>query len=269
MTQDDFETEQYGFDEGNNPFMGEWRRTFNFPPVSYSNQSHAKKAFKEKIRAELNNNFVYSHQVTLTVILYLNEEKMLETPEYGDLDNYAKTICDAIKGVGGLIIDDCQIHRLDISWIDVPLESYFELELKSSPDDFIPSDCKLYEMNDGLYYPISHLTWSSGEIKEFDIINKYLTINAYSVMTRAKRKTRHRLREEGTPQFRTFQHVKKVSPITWGFHKTRVADSGFELVSRKNWMTEYDTWKANDARSINLEKYLEQYTKMIDALAAT
>jgi Holliday junction resolvase RusA-like endonuclease len=105
---------------------GEWQQKFDFPPVSYSNQSQRKREFKERVRGELTNEFVFFGEVKLDITLYLEEQKLLETPEYGDLDNYAKSICDAIKGKGGLLIDDCQIQSLAISWIDVPGNSYFE-----------------------------------------------------------------------------------------------------------------------------------------------
>jgi Holliday junction resolvase RusA-like endonuclease len=267
MTPANFETERKGFEMGNNPFMGEWKKTFNFPPVSYSNKSSAKRKFKEKLISQLGNNFVFSHQVVLTITLYLNEEKMLDTPEYGDLDNYAKTICDAIKGSEALLIDDCQIQRLDISWIDVPKESYFEIALKSSPDDFLPLDCNLYEMNDGLFYPISHLTWSDGEIKEFDIINKFASLKAYGAMTAVRRKVRHHLRQSGVPQFRTFQAAKFVTPIPWGFHKTRVADSGFNLINRKDWLAEYESWKNTHEQDDEINAMFQKYQESLEATA--
>lgn len=266
MIEESFEIEQCGYDAGNNPFMGEWRKTFNFQPVSYANKSELKQEFKKKLRSELNNRFVYFHQVTLTITLYLNHEKVLETPEYGDLDNYAKSICDALKGNGGIMIDDCQIQRIDISWIDVPKESYFEVELRSSPDDFMPAELRLYEMPDRLYYPVSNLMWDNGNIVKVDLINKYVELKALATMTSAKRTLRHHVRQEGTPQFRAFQYGRRVSPIKWAFHPTRVADSGYQMVSRGEWEAEFNEWAPLDGNADKvkaIEEFLVGYAKML------
>lgn len=270
MAEESFEIEQRGYDSGSNPFMGEWRKTFNFPPVSYANKSGLKQEFKDRIRNEIGNKFVYFHQVTLTITLYLNHEKILETPEYGDLDNYAKSICDAIKGAGGIMIDDCQIQRIDISWIDTPRESFFEIELRSSPDDFMPAELKLYQMPDNLYYPVSHLVWENGDIIEVDLMNKYLELQALSAMTSTKRTLRHQERQTGTPQFRAFQYGRRVSPIKWAFHPTRIADSGYQLVSKKEWEREYGDWaekSENSEKVASIEEFMAGYIRMLELSA--
>lgn len=155
-----FEIEARGVAEGINPMFGEWSQKFDLEPVSYSNSGPARAEFKQAIRDQLKNKFVFVGEVRLTVTLYLDEQKMLETPAYGDLDNYAKQLLDSIKGHGGLLIDDCQVQRLDISWVDVPYGAHFEIEIRSSTDDFLPEPLKLYEMPDGLYYPISTQVWT-------------------------------------------------------------------------------------------------------------
>jgi Holliday junction resolvase RusA-like endonuclease len=252
MNEKSLEIERAGYDFGVNPLFGEWRRTFNFTPVSYANKSELKSQFKERLRSELKTCFVYNHQVTLTITLYLNHEKILETPEYGDLDNYAKTICDAIKGKGGVLIDDCQIQRIDISWINVPMESYFEIELRSSPDAFCSGNVALYEMNDGLFYPVSPLVWKEGKFIEASPENMYFQLEYLAAITSIKRTLRHQLRLEGMPQFQAFQHGQRVSPIQWAFHQTRVADSGFALIKRADWKIEYEQWaNAESAKRVS------------------
>lgn len=270
MIEEPFEIEQRGYDSGFNPFMGEWKKKFNFPPVSYANKSEIKQEFKRRVRNELGNKFVYFHQVTLIVTLYLNHEKILETPEYGDLDNYAKSICDAIKGNGGIMIDDCQIHRIDISWIDVPKESFFEIEIRSSPDDFMSADLKLYQMPDGLYYPVSNSVWRNGSIVEVDSINRYLELNALSVMTSTKRTLRHSERQAGTPQFRAFQQGRSISPIKWAFHPTRVADCGYPMIPRREWENEYKAWSElseNSKKVETIKEFLVSYKKKLELSA--
>ncbi len=217
------------------PMFGEWSQHFDLEPVSYSNPGSARAAFKQAVRDQLKNKFVFVGEVGLTIRLYLDEQKVLETPRYGDLDNYAKQLLDSIKGHGGLFIDDCQVQHLDISWIDVPCGAQFEIEIKSSPDDWLPESLKLYEMPDGLYYPISNQVLTQRGLTEAKDELIYHMAKSLATMTNAKRTIRHQLRQDGMPQFRAYQHAKYVSPILMGFHRSRVEDSGYELISQASW----------------------------------
>lgn len=91
------------------------------------------------MHAELSNvYFLYFGEVKVEIMLYLNEQKRLETPELADLDNYAKLICDSLKGPFGLLIDDSQIQTLSIWWIDYPKSSYFEIRVIGLlPDEYL------------------------------------------------------------------------------------------------------------------------------------
>jgi len=268
MDEKSLEIERAGYEAGFNPLFGEWRRTFNFTPVSYANKSELKSQFKERLRSELKTGFVFNHQVTLTITLYLNHEKILETPEYGDLDNYAKTICDAIKGKGGVLIDDCQIQRIDISWIDVPKKSYFEIELRASPDDFSSDNIALYEMSDGLFYPVSLFVWEEGKFVKAPPVNMYFQLEYLAAITSIKRTLRHQARLEGVPQFRAFQYGRRVSPIQWAFHQTRVANSGFALIRHAAWKIEHEQWAAtaeNAERAKTISELVANYKASLAA----
>lgn len=242
LTEENYQTEKDGYDLGNNPYFGKWEQRFDFPPVSYSNKSELKQKFKTKLQSKISTNYIYTQQIQLQIILYLNEEKMLNTPEYGDLDNYAKTICDAIKGSNGLIIDDCQIQRLDISWIDIPNESYFEIEIQSTPDDYCYNKLSLYEMNDKMYYPISEKTWDNGEMLDMDLESKFFGIASYSMLTHVKKKIHHKLRENGTSPIDAYYDAKRLSPTVLGYHKTRIIDSGFDIIKKSIWKDELKNW---------------------------
>jgi hypothetical protein len=230
-----FEIEARGAAEGINPLFGVWREKFDIEPVSYATPGPSRAAFKQALRDQLKNKFVFVGEVRLVVALHLDEQKMLETPAYGDLDNYAKQLLDSIKGQGGLLIDDCQVQRLDISWIDVPHGAYFEIEITSSPDDFLPVPLKLYEMPDGLFYPISDRVWTQTGIVDVPEGSVQAMAQVLAEMIRAKKARRHELRQEGIPQFRAFQLGKYVSPMLIGFHQSRVMASGYELVPRSVW----------------------------------
>jgi Holliday junction resolvase RusA-like endonuclease len=195
----------------------------------------ARAAFKQSVREQLKNKFVFSSEIKLSIILYLNEQKMLETPAYGDLDNYAKQLLDSMKGHGGLFIDDCQVQHLDISWIDIPDKAYFEIEINSLTDEFLPEPLKLYEMPDGLYYPISKQSWTQEGLveKEEDEIHEIAKI--LKTLTNTKKTIRHQLRQKGSQQLEAYKLSKYVSPNVMGFHKSRVIDSGYELIDYKLW----------------------------------
>lgn len=230
-----FEIEAHGAAEGINPMFGEWRQKFELEPVSYANGGAARAAFKQALRAQLKNKFVFVGEVSVIATLFLNEQKMLETPAYGDLDNYAKQLLDSIKGQGGLLIDDCQVQHLDISWIDIPYGSRFELEIKASPDDFLPQPIKLFEMSDGLFYPISSRVWTTTGLVDAPNGSVLQLANVLAQMTKNKTTLRHKLRQDGFPGFRAFQHSKYVSPMLLGFHRSRVVDSGYELLAKGEW----------------------------------
>lgn len=245
MTEADYQTERSGYELGNNPYFGKWEQQFNFPPVSYANKSELKQKFKSKLQSNISTNYMFTQQIQLKIVLYLNEEKMLNTPEYGDLDNYAKSICDAIKGNNGLIIDDCQIQRLDISWIDIPNESYFEIEIQSTPDDYCYNQLSLYEMHDKKYYPISEKIWDNGSMVEKTLEENFFGIASYSLLTTLTKKIRHKIRQEGSSQFNAYSEAKLLSPTVLGYHKTRIIDSGFNIVKKSEWKKELNDWLTN------------------------
>ncbi|BEU28412.1 RusA family crossover junction endodeoxyribonuclease [Paraburkholderia sp. 22B1P] len=229
------EIEREGALAGLNPMFGEWRKDFNFEPVSYANGGPARTEFKQQVRSELGTQFVYTGHVSITIVLYLEEQKVLETPTYGDLDNYAKSLLDSIKGAGTPLIDDCQIQHLDISWIDVPHTPRFEVVLRGNQDEFSLTPLKLFEMPDGLYYPVSSRCWTTDGPKEINDQDLSQLLDVIAIQTGSKRRLRHELRQEGIPQFRAFQYGKYVSPVLSGFHRTRVVDSGFELIPLRQW----------------------------------
>jgi hypothetical protein len=94
---------------------------------------------------------------------------------------------------------------------------------------------RLYVMPDGLYYPLSEQAWTTEGLQAVSARKTFALTHALADMTRRKRTRRHDLRQAGLPQFRAFQHGKYVSPILMGFHRTRVEQSGFELVRYKTW----------------------------------
>lgn len=218
-----------------NPMFCGWQQNFDLEPVSYAHAGDARAAFKAMVREQPTNKYVFVGEISLRVVLYLDEQKMLETPSYGDLDNHAKQLLDTIKDHGGLLIDDCQVQHIDISWVDVLHGSRFEMAIKASPDDFMPLPLRLYAMPDGLYYPLSKQVWTTKGVQAASVEQTLALARALADMTRRKRTLRHELRQAGLPQFRAFQQGRYVSPILMGFHRMPVEQSGFGLVPIKTW----------------------------------
>lgn len=140
-----FETEAEGYNNGEHPLMGNFRRTFNFAPVPYGNRN--RHVFVERVHQEMADvQYVFSDEVRLDITLYLDELTLFETSERADLDNYAKIICDSLKGINGILTDDTQIHHLSISRIATPTNPHFDIEFVDSPDNFFSKPLALYEM---------------------------------------------------------------------------------------------------------------------------
>lgn len=233
---DDYEIEGAGFKNGINPFFGEWHQKFELKPVSYQNTNgELKRQFKADFHKRLTNSYVFIEFVQVEIILYLNEWIFLETPSYGDLDNYAKLILDALKGKEGMLIDDCQVQRLDISWIDTPHAEHFEVRIKSRPDEFKQKSLKLYEMPNKLFYPVSKRVWTKEGIQESPQEHISWVLERLEEMTLRVKSVRHEFRQKGMTQLESFWNSNVLSPSLLGFHKNRAIESGFECVSLNDW----------------------------------
>lgn len=234
--------------------MGEWSVTIKGRPVPYSSPNkQEKERWKNEIQAALfkKRNWIYSHQVSFDIELLLDYQSIMETSEVADLDNYAKLICDSVKGHKGVVIDDCQFHRLDIAWVDAPNKEHEQVVLKfrAAPDDFLLLPITLYEMSDGLFYPFSDQNWTITGPKAVSDVERQSRLIGADALTRVKKQLRHLQRKAGTPQFRSFQNTTalwdNVSTLigghayVWGFNKTRVSESGFPTITYTDWASPY------------------------------
>lgn len=245
-TSNQIAIERAGAKAGFNPVFGEWRQRFKTSPVPYSASSERREAFVQSVRGELTNKFLYSNFVSLEITLHFYEQRILESPDYGDLDNYAKSICDALKGKDAILIDDCLVQHLNISWIDTTIEDeLFEIHIKSeSPDDFVQKNgLRLYEMPDKLYYPMGEYIWRDGNQTRLEATDHFVGLIATATLSRSKRKMRHILRQGGASRLDAFQSAKYISPGLLGFHRTRAEASGLELVKLQSWRYKIEEFK--------------------------
>lgn len=237
-TEEQIEIEARGVREGINPMFGTWEQKFEIEPISYSNNRKNKDDFRKKVHSQIIPKYVFWSEVHVQITLYLNEQKAEENPQYGDLDNYAKQILDSIKGINGVIIDDCQVQSLGISWIDVPGESHFEILVKGGIDDFYQKPLKLYEMPDKKFYPLASQSWTPSGLIETPPEEAALLLNQLALMIDKAKKAKHKFRQSGMKSIEAYRTVKYVMPCLLGFHKSAVIDSGFELVKLSDWKSD-------------------------------
>lgn len=223
-----YEIEQKQYEKGINPFFGEYHQMFNIRPLPYGNKN--KEQFKVAVQEYFKNLYYYFYdEVRVEIELYLNEQRRYETPESGDLDNYAKLICDSLKGKNGILIDDVQIQRLSIGWIDTMKDEYFEVRIFSHPDSFVLKDIEFYEMPNGLYYPISDKKWTVDGIKEVTFKEKEDIQKMLYVILKDVRKKRHVLHQEGKQGPKAYYEYMRSHPVLRGYNKNRLLESGFKI----------------------------------------
>ncbi len=230
---------------GLNPMFGRYERTFNFAPVSYASPASVREAFVQQVRAAMGVRYVFSGFVQLSILLHLETQLVRESDRYGDLDNYAKSIGDALKGREGILIDDCQVQDLHISWVDAVTPS-FDIRIEGIEEAYVYKEglC-LYEMPDDLYYPQSSLAWARGgpeQLQEIDILCGLL---AFAHAARSKKAFRHLMRQGGATPREGFQNGQLLALLQIGFHTSRAAASGFEMVPYRVWQARWEALKGD------------------------
>lgn len=240
--------EREGADAGLNPMFGEWQHRFNFAPVPYGSGAAQRGEFRAAIQAELTNQWLYSNEIHLAITLHVDVQTVLETDETADLDNYAKSILDGLKGPNGIMIDDTQVQSLSIHWIDGYDGPSFTVETKGSPDEFVLKPQVFYEMPDRLWYPHGRHLWSEGGADSTSERNHYAGLSIMELMSSTKIRARAEMRKGGADRLQAYQQGHYVTSIARGFHRSRIED-GFEMHSRRAWQAERQRWMAENSEA--------------------
>ncbi len=242
-----FHTESRGASAGANPFFGEWRGVFKFPPVSHTAKLKRREEFRLKVQKDVGCSYYFTDEVKVQITLYLDEQRVRETDSTADVDNYAKGILDSLKGQGGILIDDCQIQSLGIYWVSSDgEEEWFDVEIRGHPDEFQLRDVSLYEMPNGLWYPLSTFVWENGSAVpkgDTDRIAGPLILDA---MTDFTNKIRAKMRDSGMDKITAYRSSNFFNTAARGFHKSRV-EGQFELVPIRKWRAAVDELAEVDA----------------------
>ncbi len=252
--------------------FGEWQHKFYFAPVPYSAGSSRKLNFQKAIQSQLKNRWLYSNEIQLEIVLHVDVQTTLESDETADLDNYAKSILDGLKGANGVFIDDTQVQTLTISWLDGYRDPSFTVSIKSSPDEFVLKPQEFYEMPDKLWYPHGRILWSEGKSEQISDLQHYAGLGIMEMMSSIKTRARAKLRVAGANRLEAYQRSKYVTSLARGFHRSRVQDGGFAVHKRKDWQAERESWRAANPNALNeieeiIESSRKNYSTMIELLA--
>lgn len=263
-----FKIEAAGALAGINPMFGEWSQRFDFAPVSHQGMGGpARREFQDRVRAQLTNRFVYWGEVQVTITLFLDLQTVLETSETADVDNYAKAILDALKGPDGILIDDTQVQSLTVSWIDSH-NTYFEVAIRSSPDDFLIKPVSFFEMPDGLFYPQSLTIWDVAGPTPASDLDHFAGLTISEMMAGGKRHMRHVLRQAGLTRLEASRNSAYIETRLRGFHRSRLAESGFEQVPLADWRAQRTAWAESGAENATfLTEMAAKHKVAVDQMA--
>ena len=167
-----------------------------------------------------------------------------------------KQFLDALKGPNGLMFDDNQIQSLCIHWVDTSSDPYFEVYLRPFfSDETMKKPITFFEMPDKLFYPFDVPRFEEGVTPEVSIeFVHFSMLTSIEAMTRAKRKLRIQAREHGLNRNRSYQLSAYIKPILRGFHKSRIIESGFEIVHAKDWHIARNKWMEDSMTSQERER---------------
>lgn len=209
------------------PDHGSMTWEFSFDPLHYGVGGDRRRSFIAEVQDDLRHfGFVLNGEVRVGWELFVDEQDRLETSSGADVDNFAKLLNDSLKGPLGLLVDDSQIQRLEVAWQSSLDTSAFRLDIGCRPDDFTSKPLKLYQMPDDLWYPMTDLDGFQSQAA---------LCGGLALMVAKYRRVRHLLRGHGVSRAKAYEYSAPIKPTSMGYHKTRVADSGFVLVPEAEW----------------------------------
>lgn len=144
----------------------------------------------------------------------------------------------------------------------IPDESYFEIEINSTPDDYCYKEISLYEMYNNLYYPIPKKSWDNALFVENKQERIFLNLFNCLHLTTLSKNFQHVKRKEGASQFYAYSEAKLLKPSVLGYHKNRVIDSGFSIIEKNIWLTELKIWLASSTDSYEKQFMIETLEKL-------
>jgi hypothetical protein len=119
-------------------------------------------------------------------------------------------------------------------------------------------------MPDGLFYPISAMSWTSEGMKTNSDFDKYFSLLWLHKAATEKISARHKLRQMRYRQLVAFQKTTRFPPLFLGFHKTRALSSGFNVKKLEEWQQEWEVWKLHSPKEDVLK--VEEVQAIVDSM---
>jgi Holliday junction resolvase RusA-like endonuclease len=88
-------------------------------PVSLQASRKKKELITSEIRSVTSEfSFILVEDVQIDILWQIREQDRYESNSSPDVDNILKPILDALCGLSGVLIDDCQVQAISCHWID-------------------------------------------------------------------------------------------------------------------------------------------------------
>ena len=106
---------------GENPIHKNCEISFEFEHselISVQSKKIKIDSLKQKIQNELKKfDWIIIGEVNFQIVFYISEYEKTYTDKIADLDNLINPMIEPLQGRNGLIIDECQIKKINIYWI--------------------------------------------------------------------------------------------------------------------------------------------------------
>ncbi|MEG4227055.1 RusA family crossover junction endodeoxyribonuclease [Microcoleus sp. N9_B2] len=127
-------------------------------PVSLQADRDKKNVVTSEIQNITSNfSFILVGDVQIDIEWQIHEQKRYESDSSPDIDNILKPILDALSGLKGVLIDDCQVQAVSCHWIDWDSdEQQITIRIRMfGNDEWLLKDGLIFvHMGKGLCYPI-------------------------------------------------------------------------------------------------------------------
>lgn len=156
-------------------------------------------------------NWICAGHVNLDLLWYLQATQRQETDKIGDMDNITKPIIDALTGIDGLLIDDCQIGSIHSAWNSRNPQTekdVLHIRLDFNNDECLPKKNLVFIQ----YAAATCLPINVDFNEKHDIIGALALVRA--------RKMQRRLAAEFRRQGHNLDRALVCS--SWDFHRTRL-----------------------------------------------
>lgn len=143
-------------------------------PASLQSPRKLKDDFIARVReATKHLDYYLTGDVTLDVYWFLHRDIRYRTDKSPDVDNILKPLIDALCGPDGLLVDDCQLSRVNVEWVSWihPDKQQVKLDLRFIDSDFHKRQGLFFvDFGNGLCYPFSGHIPHAGLVKLLEAI---------------------------------------------------------------------------------------------------